>query len=225
MYFEPGSLILHEMAHVDESGRTGPAIITDVKPMYVVEDGPGFTALYIPAGAPTILARPTPPGRPKPWVRGEYELAESTWSRWHSLFLMRPGEWHATWLRWSPDWSFQDWYVNLQEPFVRSEHGFLVRDLQLDIVVAPDRTWRWKDVADLDRSVELGVIGGPAAERARTEAARMVADIEAGKEPFTLERTNWRPTSEWTILALPAHHHAGETVDWAVANPLDSATS
>lgn len=212
-YFEPGSLVLHEIPHVDDSGRTGPPLITDVKPMYVVEDGPGLTVLYIPAGTRTILARPTPPNRPKPWAPGEYELVESTWARWHALFLMRPGDWHATWLRWTPDWSFQDWYVNLQEPFARWEHGFLVRDLQLDIVVAPDLSWRWKDVADLERSVDLGIISKAIAERARTAGDAVIVRIESAEDPFTPQRTAWRPPPGWSVPELPAHH-AGATVAW-----------
>ena len=212
-YFEPGAVVLHEMPHVDESGRNGAPVITDVKPMVVVEDGPDLTALFIPAGTPTILARPVPRDRPKPWAPGEYELVESSWSRWNALFLMRPSDWHATWLRWSPHWRFQDWYVNLQEPFVRWEHGFLVRDLQLDLVVAPDRTWRWKDLADLERSVELGVISEPIAARARTEAEAVIPRIEQALPPFDATLQHWRPPSKWPIPELPPHH-GGTTVTW-----------
>lgn len=193
-YFETGAVVLHEMPHVDESGRTGAPVISDVKPMVVVEDGPDVTALFIPAGTPTILARPTPRDRPKPWAPGEFELVESSWSRWNALFLMRPSDWHATWLRW--------------------QHGFLVRDLQLDLVVAPDRTWRWKDLADLERSVELGVISEPIAARARAEADAVIPRIEQALQPFDSTWLAWRPRRSWSIPTLGAHH-AGQSVDWA----------
>ena len=216
-YFEPGTVVLHEMPHVDESGRTGAPIITDVKPMLVVEDGPDLTALFIPAGSPTILCQPVPRDRPKPWSPGEYEMVESTWARWNTVFLMRLGEWHATWVWWTPDWEFLGWYVNLQEPFVRWEHGFLVRDLQLDIVVAPDRTWRWKDVDDLERSVELGVISAPIASRIRTEADTVITKIETATDPFTDDRITWRPPPDWPSPHLPTHH-AGQTITWPPAS-------
>ena len=46
---------------------------------------------------------------------------------------------------WTPAWEFLGWYVNLEEPFRRTPLGFDVRDLQLDILVDPERKWRWKD--------------------------------------------------------------------------------
>jgi hypothetical protein len=40
---------------------------------------------------------------------------------------------------------FAGWYVNLETPARRHADGVDTTDLVLDVVVAPDRTWVWKD--------------------------------------------------------------------------------
>jgi predicted RNA-binding protein associated with RNAse of E/G family len=128
---------------------------------------------------------------------------DAVWSRWNALFLIEPGAWHATWVWWTPDWQFLGWYVNLQEPLVRTPDGFDHRDLQLDIVVQPDRTWRWKDEADLARCVEVGVISPETAARTRTEASSVVSRIQSGAHPFTVEAAQLRPDPAWTAVLQP----------------------
>jgi predicted RNA-binding protein associated with RNAse of E/G family len=91
----------------------------------------------------------------------------------------------------------------MQEPVVRTRLGFDYRDLQLDILVDPNREWRWKDIDDLERSVERGVISSGHAERAWAEGRKAVEDIEAGRWPFTDEWRDWRPDPGWPRLELP----------------------
>lgn len=213
-HFPTGSVILHQTPFVDESGASGPPVICDVKPMVVIEDSPEMVCLWLPAGTPTKLSLPVPRDRPKPWRPGEWELVDSTWSRWNAVFLMRAADWHATWVWWSCDWEFLGWYVNFQEPFVRTHDGFHVRDLQLDIVVAPDRSWRWKDVDDLERSVDLGVISRPIADRARAEADGVIERIGIGESPFTDDWAVWRPDSTWPSPSMPGTHLGGREVPW-----------
>lgn len=214
-HFASGTVVLHQQAFVDESGASGPPVICDVKPLVVVEDSPDIVILWLPAGTPTKLSLPVQRDRPKPWRPGEWELVDSTWSRWNTVFLMRPADWQATWVRWSPDWEFLGWYVNLQEPFVRTGDGFHVRDLQLDIVVAPDRTWRWKDIDDLERSVALGVISQPIADRARIEADGLIGQIGRGQPPFADDWAAWRPDSNWPTPSMPGNHLGGRQVSWS----------
>jgi hypothetical protein len=221
-HFAVRSVVLHQMPFVDESGASGPPVICDVKPMVVIEDSRDLVSLWLPAGTPTKLSLPVPRDRPKPWLPGEWEMVDSTWSRWNAVFLMRPADWHATWVWWSPDWQFLGWYVNLQEPFVRTDDGFHVRDLQLDIVVAADRSWRWKDVDDLQRSVDLGVISQPIADRARVEAAGMIGRIGRGEPPFTDDWAAWRPDPTWPNPSMPANHLGGRQVPWSPTSATPS---
>jgi hypothetical protein len=199
--FSPGDTIIYRGIHVTDSGAE-PPVVADVKPGIVDQDTPDLLAFWVLAGTPTKVSRPLNPAQPKPWFSGEWELVDAIWSRWNALFLVQPGAWHATWVWWTPDWDFLGWYVNLQEPLIRTPDGFEHRDLQLDIVVAPDRGWRWKDQDDLDRSIEAGVISAETATRTRDEAARVLPLIEAGLGPFSGDIARRRPAPEWR-LALP----------------------
>ena len=154
--------------------------------------------LWVLAGTPTKVSRPLNSAQPKPWRRGEWELVDAVWSRWNALFVIEPGAWHATWAWWTPAWDFLGWYVNFQEPLVRTATGFDHRDLQLDIVVQPDRTWRWKDEDDLERSIETGVISAERAARTRSEAEAVIPLIERRVYPFTTEIESRRPDPFWS---------------------------
>ncbi len=197
--FSPGDTINYRGIHITDSGAHSP-VLADVKPGIVEQDTPDLLAFWVLAGAPTKVSRPLNPAQPKPWCPGEWELVDAIWSRWNALFLVQPDAWHATWVWWTPDWQFLGWYVNLQEPLIRTPDGFEHRDLQLDLVVAPDRAWRWKDEVDLDRSVETGVISAETAAKTRMEAERVIPLIEAGVHPFTTEMAGHRPLPEWPLV-------------------------
>ena len=160
MAFSPGDRIIYRGIHVTDSGAE-PPVVADLKPAIVAQDTPELVAFWVLAGTPTKVSRPIDRQQPKPWSRGEWELVDAVWSRWNALFLIEPEAWHATWVWWTPEWDFLGWYVNMQEPFVRTADGFDHRDLQLDIVVKPDRSWRWKDEADLSRSSRRASIRTP----------------------------------------------------------------
>ena len=200
--FARGETVLHRIPFVDESGLSGPPVIADVKPMVVVEDSDALVSLWLPAGTRTKLPIPLDRDQPKPWREGEWTLADSAWKRWSALFLTVPGEWRSTWVMWTPEMEFLGWYVNLQEPLERTPLGFDTRDLQLDIRVDTNREWTWKDIDDLERSVETGVISQPVADRAWAEGHRAVADIEAGRWPFTEEWAAWEPDPDWPVPEL-----------------------
>lgn len=201
--FSPGDHVVYRGVHIDDSGRTGGPVIADLKPAIVLEHSSQHLHLFTPAGSRTMVSRPIPPGRPKPWGPGEWELVPASWDRWNAVFHHVAGEWRATWLLWSPRWEFLGWYVNLQEPVWQTRWGFDFRDLQLDIVVAPDRSWRWNDEHDLQRSVASGLIGSGAESEIRRSAAGAVMAIESGGPPFDDASTRWWPTGETIVPALP----------------------
>lgn len=194
---------------------TGPPVICDVKPVVVVEDSPGTVALFMPLATGTLMSKPVPEGRPKPWGPGEWELVPGVWRYGHTLFLHVPGQWQATWVRWTADWEFDGWYVNLQEPLWRTRWGFDIRDLQLDIVVAADRSWRWKDEADFERSIDCGMISPASAEKTRRAAADALAAIEAGSWPYCDVWRDWRPQLDWTTPTLPDAADLAEALQWS----------
>lgn len=201
MSFRRGDVVLYRGIHATDSGVDSP-VVADVKPAIVAEDAPGRIALWVLAGTPTKASRPIDPQQPKPWFAGEWRLEDSVWSRWNALFLIEPKAWHATWVWWTPEWEFLGWYVNLQEPLIRTATGFDHRDLQLDIVVDPGRRWRLKDEDDLERSVAAGVIASERALRVRAEAAAVIARVESTAHPFVDGVAEIRPDPAWPIPSL-----------------------
>ena len=219
--FATGQPILYRGPHVDDCGVTGPPVICDVKPVIVVEDSPSLISLFLAAGTPTLMTRPRIAGAPKPWNPGEWDLVESAWDRWNTLYLQAPGEWRSTWVMWSPDWRFLGWYVNLQEPLTRTRWGFDIRDLQLDILVAPDGTWRWKDEDDFARSLECGLISAEHGELVRSSAADAIRDIEAGAWPFEPGIADWRPDGAWARPVTPGEGELAEILRWSAEDAIE----
>ena len=107
-------------------------------PARVVRDD-DVLALYVPRGTAVMTWRRS--------TDGQRELVEQEWRR-DMLRLMFPGQAHSVWLFWEgDDRHFARYYVNMEEPFRRTAIGVDTNDHALDIVVEPDLTWVWKDLA------------------------------------------------------------------------------
>jgi hypothetical protein len=131
------------------------------------------------------------------WARGDPPV-EWTWARTHVLRLMREGDAHTVELFWDEGWSFLGWYVNLQAPLRVHGAFFDTTDWALDVVVAPDGTWRWKDEDDLAEAIELGIFDDAGAAAVRAEGERVIA-----APPWPTGWEDWRPPPEWIALPLP----------------------
>ena len=71
--------------------------------------------------------------------------------------LQRPGDTYAVWVFWhGAEREFRSWYLNLQEPFRRTEAGYDTQDLELDLILHPDGRIEWKDDELLDLRVHEG---------------------------------------------------------------------
>jgi predicted RNA-binding protein associated with RNAse of E/G family len=126
------------------------------------------------------------------------------WRENRRLTLWRPHRRHAVSLFWrDADDTFLCWYVDILLPFRRTLLGFDTRDLTLDVVMNPDRTWRLKDEDELEWAVEQGTIGRGEAEQIRAEAGRAIALFEGGDSLYSEEWIPWRPNPEWPLPSLP----------------------
>ena len=132
-------------------------------------------------------------------AQGHWEHVDHQWVQHHVLWLQRLGRRHSLGLFWDEDWQFRGWYVNLQEPVRRSQLGFDIRDQALDITVAPNGSWSWKDEDHLARLVELQVFSADEAEVIRAEGKRVVDEW-----PFPTGWEEWRPDPGWKPPTLPA---------------------
>ena len=200
--WSPGDRILYQALIMGQPSATIPVT--------VVADEPDLVALYL---APGTLHSwlVVGPGEPLPRVIPPTDFAQMAkqyvveeWEPSPILLVTRPGQAHAVHHNWSqPEWRFQHWYVNLQDPLERRDWGFRTTDHFLDVVVQPDRSWRWKDEDELEQAVTVGRIGAELASEIRQEGERVVADVTAGRPPFDGSWRDWRPNPEWPIPTLP----------------------
>jgi predicted RNA-binding protein associated with RNAse of E/G family len=113
------------------------------------------------------------------------------------------------WWFWDDDGQFECWYVNLEERAVRWDDGAVsgvdVVDQDLDVVVAPDHSWRWKDEDEFAERLAF-----PEHYWVRDEAAvwaegrRVIKIAEAGEFPFDGTWTDFVPDPSWRVPELPA---------------------
>lgn len=138
---------------------------------------------------------------------GAAELRTGSWQGRSALIGMPAGRAYSVW--WLFDGAdFGGWYVNLEARSRFWLHdgllGVDVIDHELDIVVGPDRSWQWKDEADLVAVTGLdGYWDSRASEEIRAEGRRVIADIEAARFPFDGSWCDFRPEPSWPIPGLP----------------------
>lgn len=183
---------------------------TWVMPVTVVQDTPDCIALYLAAGTPIKIparADGSEVARNLPFEERANAVAGLRDGVWHSnerLMLARSGAAHLVSLFWAAEsWAFLDWYVDLQAPFERTPLGFDSQDQVLDIVVAPDLTWRWKDEDEFADARRIGRFTPEEAAAVRTEGERVIETIESRGWPFDENWPAWRPDPSWQIPGIP----------------------
>jgi hypothetical protein len=155
----------------------------------IVEETPESLALWIPAGAPGKV-----PAGGLRIPEAEWELESSSPSQ-SQLCLARPGRAHSIYLFWQPGGALEHWYVNFEQPLRRTPLGVDTFDEKLDLIVAPDGSYRWKDEDELEEAAALGLVD---ADAVRAEAARVLEEW-----PFPTGWEDWRPDPSWPIPQLP----------------------
>jgi hypothetical protein len=160
----------------------------------VVADTDDLLVLYMPAGGPLRFPPEDFFGGPHPWS------GRDSWSGHGVLQLQRPGEMHAVWVFWEgASRDLAGWYVNIQEPFRRTSIGFDTQDLELDIVIEPDGSWRWKDDEHMEAWIERGRWTPEEVAEIRGEGARVAAELEAGRRWWSEDWASWEPDPAWPI--------------------------
>jgi len=171
------------------------------RPATVVEDQPDRTTLLVPAGVTcgvpvdrdgAELRVPDRPWRLEVRERGPNDLLSFAWPDTSCAVL----RWYA------PD-GMHAWYVNLQDPLRRTALGFDTTDHALDVIVALDGTWAWKDEDELAEAVAHGLFTAEDAERFRADGERAVARILDRQPPFDRDWSTWRPDPSWPAPTLP----------------------
>ena len=158
----------------------------------MVEDAHELLVLYMPEGSELAIAP------------GDFPGGDHPWSGHGVLQLQRPGEMHAVWVFWEgPERAFAAWYVNIQEPFRRTSLGFDTQDLELDLVIALDGSWRWKDDELIEAWVEKGRWTQGEVDAIRAEGKRIATELDAGRRWWSDSWAAWEPDPGWPVPALP----------------------
>ena len=134
-------------------------------------------------------------------VVAQCTLAAGTWRDTSVLIWNPAGAAHSLW------WFFQaqhftGWYVNLEIRGPRWGYGpcrgIDVADMGLDVVVSPDRSWRWKDEEDFAAFTDApGYWTAEQAAGARAEGQRVIALVENGSFPFDGTHCDFAPDPTW----------------------------
>ncbi|MFJ9039337.1 DUF402 domain-containing protein [Streptomyces sp. NPDC102406] len=178
------------------------------RPVTVVRDTDELLAVWMAPGTECVkpvIADGTPVHREplatrytKPRV-----LRRDRWAGAGVLKLARPGEPWSVWLFREPDWTFRNWYVNLEEPRVRWSGGVDSEDHFLDLSVYQDGSWRWHDEDEFAQAQAVGLMSAERAAGVRAAGRRAVEVIEAWGHPFSDGWEHWRPDPAWPVPALP----------------------
>lgn len=180
--------------------QAGPrrGLVTHASAAIVVEDSPTRLALFEPLGSDMRAGRID-------WATGAldgpYPQKRHSTDR---LTIAVPGASHAVSLMFHGGGGpFICWYIDLQEPLRRVAGGIVTCDQALDIIVGPDRQWRWKDEDHLARMVELGWIGEDRARALYDEGEAVIEEAKKGLPPFNDHWTGWKPNPTWPVPVLP----------------------
>ena len=191
---EPGEVVvLREVWH----GR-----IFEARPANVVLDRQDVTAFFLPTGI-SIRSAVGPDGQQTRMPFGEWRLAERRRGHRRVLSFAWPQVAYAVLLFWHPDDRFGGWYVNLQTPLARTALGFDYTDHFLDVVVAHDRSWRWKDEDELALAFDRGMLTPVEMDAIRAAGENAIEHLERRVEPFDDTWLDWKPDPGWPLPELP----------------------
>jgi hypothetical protein len=198
MPFTPGRTVLRRYFRA--------STYTFVTPMRVVSDDEAGLLLWMPAGT-EVAGLTDEDDRTLHTVALEDmrapRLVRKTWGENDILVLMPPDASYSVWWFFRRG-AFAGWYVNLETPYRRYDDGVDTTDQVLDVVVAPDRTWAWKDEDEMAARIgRPSYFDQPAADAIRAEGERLIKLVEAGEFPFDGTNTGFRPDPSWPAPALP----------------------
>ncbi len=199
--FRPGEQILFRDLF---RGRTRVLV-----PSVVIADEPDLIATWVPVGTPVLWLEFPEESHGVEGVRaterGDWALRLRSWHTSPVIRVTQPGlPWSMSVFRDRPGGPISFWYVNLEQPLVRTSEGFEFSDRFLDIVIEPDRkSWRWKDEDELEEAVRLGLFSPEEAAQFRQDGLDAIERIVSGEPPFDSSWADWQPDPEWGIPQLP----------------------
>ena len=121
------------------------------------------------------------------------------------LALRRPGEAYSVMHFWhGPERHFTGWYLNIEEPFRRTSTGYDSQDLILDVWIAVDEPWSFKDVEQVEERVQDGRLLERQANAIRSLGAEIGAMLDRGERWWDERWSSFEPDPTWRAPSFPA---------------------
>ena len=205
MKFAPGEVLVRRQWR---GGR-----VTLVQVVRVAADDEHGLRLWLPVGSPywrLVAEDGAPHGEATADQARIARLARHSWTGSDVMIWMPEHKPYSVFWFWS-DGMFSGWHANLEEPYVRWADrgcaGVDTADQALDVIVRPDRSWRWKDEDEFRARTGHPLYWTEAqAAQIRVTGDGLVKLAEAGEFPFDGTWCGFRPDASWTIPALPPGH-------------------
>ena len=133
-----------------------------------------------------------------------WTLREFAWQTNRLLMVLEPLKYYSTFYFWDHATNrFLCYYINFQLPYQRSHCGFDTLDLELDLVVDPAFTWKWKDEDIYHEGIRAGCIQQHWVEAIDRAQQEVFARLQARCYPLDGAWIDWRPNPAWNPPVLP----------------------
>ena len=131
-------------------------------------------------------------------------LRRFAWQRNRLLIFLELDKYYSTFLFWDHEADrFSGYYINFQLPYRRSHCGFDTLDLDLDIVIDPQYSWKWKDLEDYHDGIREGGIREAWVQGIERSEAEVFDRIDHRRYPLDGSWLRWRPDPNWAPPQLP----------------------
>ena len=134
----------------------------------------------------------------------DWKLENYAWRTNRLLILLEPDTYYSTMFFWRADSNdFLLYYINFQLPFQRSHCGIDTLDLDLDLIINPDFSFRWKDEDDYQKAIDHEVIMPEWTQAIEVAKNEIFNKLEKRQYPYDGSWLNWMPDPNWLPPKLP----------------------
>jgi len=180
-----------------------------VQPTIVVKDTPKEIVLTLLPGTECVAEETYPQGKKKSkrwwdFKNNDWTLAKYTWHTNRFLLIFEPQKYYSTILFWNQEnGEFLCYYINFQVPFRRRYDSVDTLDLELDLIVNPDFSMRWKDVEEYQMAIDHSLISAEWVKEIEDTKPEILERIEKRQYPFDGSWLDWKPDLGWSPPELP----------------------
>src|SRR5687768_4583089 len=179
------------------------------QPVIVVEDAPEEMCVTLLPGTECVAPEGYLDGKDsakRRWSFKEkdWKLENYAWRANRLLILLEPDTYYSTMFFWRADSNdFLLYYINFQLPFQRSHCGIDTLDLDLDLIIYPDFSFRWKDEDDYQKAIDHEVIMPEWTQAIEIAKKEIFNKLEKRQYPYDGSWLNWMPDPNWLPPKLP----------------------